>query len=68
MQFAIRSKYNLSAHHTNQFIVREVMKGDGVYYRNVARTVDFSPLLKNVSFGGKNTNCYTASSKLIDAY
>lgn len=68
MQFAIRSKYNLSAHHTNHFIVREVMKGDGAYYRGEARTVEFAPLLNNISFGGKNTNCYTFSSKLIDAY
>lgn len=27
MQFAIGSKYNLSANHTNQFILREVIKG-----------------------------------------
>lgn len=68
MQFAIRSKYNLTAHHTNKFIVREVMKGDGVCYRGKARTVEFDPLLSNISFGGKNINCHTVSSKLIDAY
>lgn len=44
------------------------MKEDGVYYRGEARTVEFAPLLNNISFGGKNTNCYTVSSKLIDAY